>query len=59
MACCNLCNTSFVHLILIFSFFQIFPRRPYYIWQEIIKYFNLTEAQMVEYFGPCPPNPDA
>jgi len=38
---------------------RIFPRRPYYIWQEIIKYFNLTEEQMVEYFGPCPPNPDA
>ena len=38
---------------------RIFPRRPYYIWQEIINYFDLTDAQMVEYFGPCPPNPDA
>ena len=38
---------------------RIFPRRPYYIWQEIIKYFGLTETQMIEYFGPCPPNPDA
>ncbi|MBQ7786023.1 MAG: lamin tail domain-containing protein [Clostridia bacterium] len=36
---------------------RIFPRRPYYIWQEIIKYFGLTEAQMVGYFGPCPPKP--
>lgn len=38
---------------------RIFPRRPYYIWQEIIQYFNLTEEQMIGYFGPCPPNPDA
>lgn len=38
---------------------RIFPRRPYYIWQEIIQYFNLTEEQMINYFGPCPPNPDA
>ncbi|MBR4039147.1 MAG: lamin tail domain-containing protein [Clostridia bacterium] len=37
---------------------RIFPRRPYYIWQEIIDYFDLTEEQMVAYFGPCPANPD-
>ena len=37
---------------------RIFPRRPYYIWQEIINYFNLTQEQMVAYFGPCPANPD-
>jgi len=37
---------------------RIFPRRPYYIWQEIIEYFDLTQEQMVAYFGPCPPNPD-
>ena len=36
---------------------RIFPRRPYYIWQEIISYFNLTEAQMIAYFGPCPAKP--
>jgi len=36
---------------------RIFPRRPYYMWQEIIHYFGLTEAQMVSYFGPCPPKP--
>ena len=36
---------------------RIFPRRPYYIWQEIIQYFGLSEAQMVAYFGPCPPKP--
>jgi len=27
------------------------------MWQEIIHYFGLTEAQMVSYFGPCPPKP--
>lgn len=37
---------------------RIFPRRPYYIWQEIISYFNLTEEQMVAYFGPCPEKPE-
>ena len=37
---------------------RIFPRRPYYIWQEIISYFDLTPEQMVAYFGPCPDNPD-
>ncbi len=36
---------------------RIFPRRPYYMWQEIIQYFNLTDAQMVAYFGPCPAKP--
>ena len=36
---------------------RIFPRRPYYMWQEIIEYFGLTEAQMVAYFGPCPAKP--
>lgn len=37
---------------------RIFPRRPYYIWQEIINYFDLTPEQMVAYFGPCPAQPD-
>lgn len=37
---------------------RIFPRRPYYIWQEIINYFDLTSEQMVAYFGPCPAQPD-
>lgn len=37
---------------------RIFPRRPYYIWQEIIDYFDLTQEQMVAYFGPCPPQPE-
>ena len=37
---------------------RIFPRRPYYIWQEVKTYFGLTDAEMIEYFGPCPPNPD-
>lgn len=36
---------------------RIFPRRPYYIWQEIIDYFDLTSEQMVAYFGPCPAKP--
>ncbi len=38
---------------------RIFPRRPYYIWQEAKSYFNLTDEQMTAYFGPCPANPDA
>ncbi len=38
---------------------RIFPRRPYYIWQEIIDYFGLSQAEMEGYFGPCPDNPDA
>ena len=37
---------------------RIFPRRPYYIWQEAKSYFNLTDEQMIAYFGPCPANPD-
>ena len=37
---------------------RIFPRRPYYIWQEAKSYFNLTDEQMVGYFGPCPPTPE-
>ncbi len=36
---------------------RIFPRRPYYIWQEIQQYFGLTTEQMEGYFGPCPPTP--
>ena len=37
---------------------RIFPRRPYYIWQEAKSYFKLTDEQMIDYFGPCPANPD-
>ena len=37
---------------------RIFPRRPYYMWQEIQQYFSLTTQQMEAYFGPCPANPD-
>ena len=37
---------------------RIFPRRPYYMWQEIQQYFGLTTEQMEAYFGPCPANPD-
>ena len=37
---------------------RIFPRRPYYIWQEAKSYFGLTDEQMVGYFGPCPPTPE-
>lgn len=36
---------------------RIFPRRPYYIWQEILQYFGLSTEQMEGYFGPCPPTP--
>ena len=38
---------------------RIFPRRPYYIWQEIKSYFGLSDETMNEYFGSCPANPDA
>ncbi|MDO5377819.1 MAG: lamin tail domain-containing protein [Clostridia bacterium] len=37
---------------------RIFPRRPYYIWQEAKTYFGLTDEQMTAYFGPCPDKPD-
>ena len=36
---------------------RIFPRRPYYMWLEIQRYFSLTSEQMEGYFGPCPPAP--
>ncbi len=36
---------------------RIFPRRPYYIWQEAKSYFNLSDEQMTAYFGPCPAQP--
>ena len=37
---------------------RIFPRRPYYIWKDVQQFFNLSDAQMEVYFGPCPANPD-
>ena len=36
---------------------RIFTRRPWYIWQEIKTYFNLTEEQATAYLGPCPEKP--
>ena len=37
---------------------RIFNRRPYYIWQDAKSFFNLTDAELTAYFGPCPENPD-
>ena len=31
---------------------RIFPRRPYYIYNDIQSYFQLTDAQMLDYLGP-------
>lgn len=31
---------------------RIFPRRPYYIYNDIQSYFNLSDSQMLEYLGP-------
>ena len=36
---------------------RIFTRRPWYMWQEIKSYFNLSDEQMIAYFGPCPEKP--
>ena len=37
---------------------RIFNRRPYYIWQDAKSFFNLTDAELTAYFGPCPENLD-
>ena len=37
---------------------RIFNRRPYYIWQDAKSFFNLTDEELIAYFGPCPENPD-
>ena len=37
---------------------RIFTRRPWYIWQEAKSYFNLTDTEMLDYFGPCPVKPE-
>lgn len=31
---------------------RIFPRRPYYIYNDIQSYFQLSDAEMLNYFGP-------
>jgi len=35
---------------------NVMNKRPHFIWQFVQKQFNLTDAQMIHYFGEQPPN---